>query len=90
MLGLFAFLGTLVNSFIKRRLGLHEGQSFIGDHVDYALSTSLGLYLLGLLTPAFSVVVFILWVLVFQYSINKIANKFGFSTAPSYVKRANS
>ena len=90
LLGLFAFCGTLVNSFIKRRLGLNEGQSFIGDHVDYAVSTSLGLYLFGLLTPAFSVVIFVLWVFIFQYSINKIANRFGFSTAPSYAKGTNS
>ena len=86
MLGLFAFCGTLVNSFIKRRLGLTEGQSFIGDHIDYALSTILGLYVLGISTPAFNAIIFVLWVVTFQYSINKIAKHFGFSTAPSYAK----
>lgn len=90
VLGLFALSGTLVNSFTKRRLGLTEGQSFIGDHFDYALSTTLGLYLFGFVTPAFNAIIFILWVFVFQYSVNKIANYFGFSTAPTYVKRVSS
>ncbi len=41
VLALGVDLGTMVNSFCKRRTGLEPGQAWIFDHVDYILGASM-------------------------------------------------
>lgn len=88
LLGALALLGTLINSFVKRRLGIRPGARFFIDHIDYALAVVIGLALLDMTPPDFDPVIFIAWVFVFQVTINALAACFGLRSGAIHDTRA--
>jgi len=78
LMGTFTVLGTWLNSFIKRRLRIPQGKSFLLDHVDYALSVIVGLSLLHRTPLQLNPLLFLGWVFFFQFSVNTLAELWGF------------
>ncbi len=79
LMGVFVLAGSLVNSFIKRRVGIRDGGNFFPfDQIDYALSTTVLLYATGIAPLFFDWPSFIAFVFLFQLSVNFLAFKLGF------------
>ncbi len=90
IMGLSVLGGSLINSFFKRRWNIPEGGNLpVFDQVDYAITTSLVLYVLGSAPAAFSWLIFIVFVFVYQLTVNLLAFILGFTDGFLYVKRAS-
>ncbi len=79
LMGLFALVGSLANSFIKRRVGIRDGGSFFPlDQIDYALSTTVLLSITGMAPLFFNWPAFVIFVFLYQLLINLLAFNLGF------------
>ncbi len=83
VMGLSTLAGTLADSFLKRRLRVPEGTTFLLDHIDYAMVVVVVLWIFQLVPPGFNPLFFVFWVFVFQFSVNAIARQTGFRTSPT-------
>ncbi|MDI6734238.1 MAG: CDP-archaeol synthase [Patescibacteria group bacterium] len=89
IMGLSVIVGTLLNSFLKRRLNIIDGGNFFPfDQVDYALSIITVIKSMELKFVFFDPLIFLIFVFIYQLSINLIAFKFGFINRFLEWKRA--
>ncbi|MBI5732763.1 CDP-archaeol synthase [Candidatus Jorgensenbacteria bacterium] len=78
-MGIATVIGTLINSFAKRRLNITPGGTlFPFDQLDYAIMNTMVLYLFEATPPSFNIFYFLGFALIYQLSINALAFKFGF------------
>lgn len=78
-MGIATLIGGLLNSFIKRRMGIPEGRNlFFMDQVDYALAVLVYLYLFQLEPFYFAPGLFLGFIFLYQLIINWLAFHTGF------------
>lgn len=73
--GFAVFSGGILNSFIKRRLGIHDGGNlWVFDQIDYALLVIAVAIFFPFTLPNFDFIYFLVFVFIYQFVINYVAS----------------
>ncbi|MDI6821022.1 MAG: CDP-archaeol synthase [Patescibacteria group bacterium] len=79
IMGFSVIIGTLLNSFVKRRCNIIDGGNFFPfDQIDYALSTLLILNIFQITPVFFNSAIFLIFIFIYQLLINFAAFKLRF------------